>query len=270
MVYDHTTLSSTCIPEHANNTHIIDDSYDYEFNGVVLPKWYHIGLPYGHTEFNKFISKVMSIIMFQIFITFAITAFIYNYPPAAEVFKEQYISQIVAGVIALISLIFLIPFRHIPYVNWLLLIVFTISVSLMFAAMAVYFTAYQIVEACGIVSIIFSTLLIIILVIKVDCTHIAFIIMTLTSCLIWWSLFAFLITPIWYSYQCGDACYYNYWFQLLIIPFILFYVGCLLFDLSTLKGYNYDEYMIAAITIYMDVIMILMYVLQYIGISSNR
>lgn len=231
--------------------------------------WYnissHVGLPVGHTEYNKFISKVLGVILFQLVLTFIETGIIYCIPLAADAFREYWWIQLIGGVSAIVFLVLLMIFRHVKIINWIFLILFTSSISVMFAALAVYFSAYQILEACAITSIIFCTLVIVVLVMKVDCSNCGFIIFSVAIAILWWALFAFLFTPMWYhyTYTSGDGTVYvyNYWFQLLILPYIFIYVGCLMIDLSTLKDMNYDEYLIAAVQIYIDIINLIMYLL---------
>lgn len=247
-------------------------SYDLEgAQGYQTYAWYAVGLPVCHTDKNRFTCKVLGCVLFQMLVTLAVSVPIFMSDSAHEAFRDNSWIIIVGWVAALVILIVLAIFRKTPILNVGLLILFTGAIAISVAATAVQYAVYQLVEAFIITFAIVLCLIVVTLVAKVDLTMLAACIFVFVFYLLWVLLFTLLIDPYWYNITCVETssgywyCGYvvsSAWNNVWIALGIALFIAYLMFDLSRVQQlHHHDEWIFAAIQIYIDIIMLFLLIL---------
>ena len=248
------------------NTYAQDLEYGQGQPTVVY--WYTAGLPVGHTDNNRFIAKVLSVVLLQLSVTVAICAPILSSQSAVNTFQnpDNWWIQLVGVLGALVFLVLCALLRHVQGLNWLMLFLFTGSLSVTVASVVACYAVIVVLEAFLITICTVFILLLVTLVAKVDLRLFASVVIVSLSFVLWWALFVFVFTPMYCVCDLTSGyCLCSaspFWSQFWTTVGILLFLAYLMFDLSRLQHTcQHHEWMLAAINIYVDVVMLFLILL---------
>jgi hypothetical protein len=204
-----------------------------------------------------FISKVFGIVLFQLILTSMVVALGFMFPGLKNLMLTSNFLLYLNYLISLGCLIFPLfnprIFREVPY-NYILLIIFTLSYSWLVAAFTCQYSVRSVMIALFLTTIVVGSLTVYAWYTSEDFTALGGILFT------------------------GLVLLFFSWLILMIFPIpflrmLKFYFGLILFciylvyDIQIVKGggmyqIGEDDYIIAAINIYLDIIMIFIHILS--------
>ncbi len=207
---------------------------------------------------RNFVKKVYGILSFQLLITFLLVCLTFS-----EKVKDFYIQNMwivyVSGVLGLILMIvfacFQITIRKFPY-NYILLFVWTLCESIIASAVAAKYNYKTVITAMGILLGIVIGLTIFSFMTSIDFTKCGMVLVIFGFGFLFFGLFGFL---------------FGQWLNCLYctIGVILFSLY-LIFDTQLILGqfgkqYSIDDYVFAALALYLDIINLFVYLLRIVG-----
>src|SRR3989338_5278424 len=228
---------------------------------------YSAGLPVGHTPKNRLIARVMAVVSMMLGLTALIAAPVYQSESATNWLREQdnWWVYLVGWICAIVFMILAIFVRHKAPWNIFCLLGITVSFAVSISATLVYFDAPVIIEAAAITVFVVLTILLLVLVAKTDLRLLAAFFIVVLTIMLWWSLWCFLLFPVWYS-PYGSY----YWVQSYCLIAVLLFACYLMFDISRLReAHCEDEWVLASINIYVDIIYFFLYLLLLLGGSKK-
>ncbi|XP_020806797.1 protein lifeguard 1 isoform X2 [Drosophila serrata] len=206
-----------------------------------------------------FIRKVFGIFLVQLLFTLGVMAFFLYHEPTKYFVQKNAIVVIVAAIINIMVAILIVcseTVRRKHPVNLVCLAIYTVTMSLLLGALSSFMNADVVLLGVGITAILVIGLSVYALQTKVDYTANGAVLVTFSM------FFLLLIAAMCWSPYGG----YNN------LPFSLFgaLLGCfyLIYDIQMMIGGNHqyqfdpEEYVFAALSLYVDVIQILIYVLR--------
>lgn len=224
----------------------IKDNYDDEYAQTIsINKRLRLG----------FIRKVYSILAFQLIITasFVATTMIYDVRLfLARNFELFYLSLFVS----LVTIILLVCFhnlsRKVP-VNYALLTIFTVAESYMVGTISAFNPPEIVLTAACLTALVVISLTIYAFTTKTDFTFLGGFLFSFTMIMLFWGIFMLIFGFFWYTLYC-------------VLGVLLFSIY-LIFDTQLVLGrfgykYSIDDYIVAALNIYIDIIQLFLYILD--------
>eukprot|EP00873_Tetraselmis_striata_P009470 jgi/Tetstr1/429734/TSEL_019627.t1 len=152
--------------------------------------------------------------------------------------------------------------------NMILLMLFTVVMSVFVACNTVFYSAPEVGMALGITCGMVLGIVIFAMMPCIDFTMCGGVIVGLSFTLLFAILISFFVNIF-----CGSACYRTTGLVIASLAVFVFSIY-LLYDIQLVMGgkrnaINPDEYVVAALNIYMDIIMIFLYILQIIGLANR-
>jgi protein lifeguard len=205
-----------------------------------------------------FIRKVYSILAIQLLITVSLASLAFeesiNYFLKTHIFIF-YIALVINIIVILVLMCFKSIARKVP-INYILLFIWTICESYMVATatsfhdpMIVMFAAILTLAVVGALTLYACTT-------KTDFTYLGGLLFVLVTVLLIWGIFIMIFGFFLYTLYCV--------FGLIVFSLYLIYDTQLIMGKFN-KEYGIDDYIIAALNIYIDIIQIFLYVLQILG-----
>ncbi|XP_065569579.1 protein lifeguard 1-like [Artemia franciscana] len=214
---------------------------------------------------NAFIRKVFTILTIQLAITAGLIA-VFIYSPGVKQWTSQHpglaLGIMIGTIVCIIVLACCDNFRRKTPWNYIVLFIFTILEGMMLGLMASSFDADDVLLAIGIVAIITLALTLFSFQTKIDFTAMAGGLLCLGICLLMFGLFALI-------------------FQSKILQILYASLGALVFsfylvfDLQIMMGGKHrysispEEYIFAALNLYLDIVNLFIYILRLIGLLSD-
>lgn len=209
-----------------------------------------------------FIRKVYGILSFQLLITVILCALSFN--PSVKVFMIE--STGVFWLAICLSIILAIPIlcfnsiaRKVP-LNYFLLFLWTLSEAYMVACVCSFYDGKTVILAAIATLIVTVSITVYALIAREDFTFLGGLLFSAASLLIILTIFSFIL-PFMYTLVC--------------ILGVFVYSLYLLFDTQLILGkvgneFSVDDYVIAALCIYIDILQIFLYMLEIISRLSNN
>jgi FtsH-binding integral membrane protein len=202
-----------------------------------------------------FVRKVYGILSLQLLITsaFVTMTFIEDY----RLFFHQNIGIFYGcfalSLITIISLVCCNPLARIVPFNYILLFLFTICESYMVATIAAFYDTNTVITAALMTTAVVIALTIYSLTTKTDFTYLGGLLFVVTTVMLFWGIFMMIFGFFLYTVYCA-------------LGVVLFGIY-LIFDTQLILGrfgyeYSIDDYIIAALNIYIDIIQMFLYILQ--------
>jgi FtsH-binding integral membrane protein len=209
-----------------------------------------------------FIRKVYGILAMQLTITVGLISLAFI--PEVKDFIQKHTFLFYTS--AVISFVTCIPLtcckkvaRKVP-INYILLLVWTFALSYMVATCASLFDPYIVITAAGLTAIVTISLSIYACTTKTDFTFCGGTLFLLGALMLGWSLFAFSFGIYLNAFYCVCG--------------VFVYGIYLIYDTQLIMGsfgnaYSIEDYIIAAMMIYIDIIQIFLYILKFFGSRND-
>jgi FtsH-binding integral membrane protein len=241
---------------HNNNHHYQPQTDDFNKNdlqmGLNSPEQIHQMMRLG------FIKKVYGILALQLTITACLIAIAFI--PSVNHYMGNNLTLF--WVSLALSLIILIPLvcvrsigRKVP-LNYILLVLWTLCESYMVATVASFYEPKVVFTAAAMTAAVTIALTIYACTTKTDFTYCGGLLFCFAALMLTYTIFA--------------ICFQIYLGALYCVFGVLLYSVYLIYDTQLIMGkfgneYNVDDYVFAAISIYLDIIQIFLYILRMLG-----
>ena len=202
-----------------------------------------------------FIRKVYGILAIQLLLTSAFVSLTFDYS-FRQFFSYNigiFYACMILGLITVFSLICCPGLARIVPFNYILLIIFTVCESYMVATIAAFNPPEIVITAALMTASVVIALTLYAFTTKTDFTFMGGFLFVFTAVMLFWGIFSLIFGFIFYTLYC-------------VLGVILFGIY-LIFDTQLILGkfglqYSIDDYIIAALNIYIDIIQIFLYILQ--------
>lgn len=215
-----------------------------------------------------FIRKVYAILTAQLFLTSLFVVFGFN-ESVRQIYQSSFFLFYTAMFSSIILAVFLLCYpnliRNVP-TNYLVLVLWTACEGYLIGVISSIFDAYSVVMAASLTVTVTFALTVYAFTTKKDFTYIGGLLFVLVSIMIFFGLF-FMLFGV--NNKFTRALYSFY-----LVLGIVLYSFWLIYDTQLLMGkygneYSIDDYVIAAMMIYMDILQIFIQILQLIGSRRN-
>mmetsp|Transcript_30594 Transcript_30594/g.76768 ORF Transcript_30594/g.76768 Transcript_30594/m.76768 type:complete len:297 (-) Transcript_30594:549-1439(-) len=228
-----------------------DEAYDDAMEAGLLDRSYSFEPPALSPSRNAFIRKVLIIVAVQLVVVAAESLALYGTPPVRDGIVSLPITlvAIVGMFVLLIALHFLK--NNFPW-NFVLLLAFTLATGFFVAVSVSITNLVVVIEAVVICAMTVVPLIAYTIFTRSDFHFLGSALACITWVILLWALFAFVLFPFGFFWLAPVP---EWWIQLVTLFFIMLYILYLLYDVSNLvHRYNEDDYIPAAIAIYLDII----------------
>eukprot|EP00193_Tetraselmis_chui_P019506 CAMPEP_0177773396 /NCGR_PEP_ID=MMETSP0491_2-20121128/12843_1 /TAXON_ID=63592 /ORGANISM="Tetraselmis chuii, Strain PLY429" /LENGTH=327 /DNA_ID=CAMNT_0019291489 /DNA_START=121 /DNA_END=1104 /DNA_ORIENTATION=- len=235
-------------------------------------KYARMAVDFANQKVRKgFAAKVFSIVLCQLIVTTAITLIFMLVPEVTSYVQQNTWVLWTSYALMIVFMLVIIcggEIRKKWPTNMILLSLFTIVMSVFVACNTVYYTAPEVGMAFGITCGMVLGIVIFALMPCIDFTMCGGVMVALSFTLLFAIIISFFVNIF-----CGSSCYRTTGLVIASIAVFVFSIY-LLYDIQLVMGgkrmaISPDEYIVAALNIYMDIIMIFLYILQIIGLSSR-
>jgi FtsH-binding integral membrane protein len=209
-----------------------------------------------------FVRKVYGILSVQLIITsiFVTLTFIIEYKLFFYSNVGIFYGCFAISLITLITLLCCHPIAKIVPVNYILLFLFTVCECYMVSTIAAFYDTQTVVTAALMTTTVVLALTVYALTTKTDFTYLGGFLFVFTTVMLFWGIFMLIFGFFLYTLYCA-------------LGVILFGIY-LIFDTQLILGrfgleYSIDDYIVAALNIYIDIIQMFLYILQLMGRRNN-
>lgn len=208
-----------------------------------------------------FLRKVMLIVAAQLIFAAGVCSFFYFIEPIRDwMIHYAWYTLLFAFIAEIAALIFLFVVRKKRGLNAIAVALFTFTTAYVLASVLVYYDVLEILEGILITAIIVVACIFYVVVAGPDFRMFYMAIVAISFMMLSWFLW-FFITGMWLTYD-GWVWYY----QIFCLLAVLLFTAYLLFRISiVMTVFPTDEYVLAAVDIYMNIITLFMYVLALFG-----
>jgi len=239
---------------HSINTHERERDGDYTLPGLVQPM---------DPTRKPFIRKVLLIVMAQLLVVIGVSG-LFWFEPNTQDFVYSYGFELILAsfVVEIVVLILLLCLRKKKAYAVPLMVVFTLSSSVIVATVVTFYDVVVVGEAFVATFLVVGVIVLYSLVTKREFTFLPYFILSTVFAIIFWQML------FWIAFFVYEV---PWWHQILCVLGVILFSGYLLYDMRLLlNGYSDDEYVLASINLYLDIVNIFLCMLAIFGGGGGR
>eukprot|EP00007_Cunea_sp_BSH-02190019_P010178 CAMPEP_0174239662 /NCGR_PEP_ID=MMETSP0417-20130205/15583_1 /TAXON_ID=242541 /ORGANISM="Mayorella sp, Strain BSH-02190019" /LENGTH=343 /DNA_ID=CAMNT_0015318625 /DNA_START=90 /DNA_END=1121 /DNA_ORIENTATION=- len=249
--------------------HVVDEHHVHHV--VVHRPWWTFSRA-DEPERNVFIRKVLMLVTAQLILTFGIIFMALGIEPLRMWLATSWWFWFGSLMAWLVLFVVLFVVRRKSPINYVVFFLFTLCMAFSLATICVFYNAPTVIEAMIITVLTTIALVVYTVVTRSDFRVLYGLIVTLLWVMLWWCMWTWVFNPYgfysWYGYEYDY--YPTIWVSVYTLFGIMIFVLFILFDTARIvHSYSEEEWVLAAINLYLDIINLFLCLLQLLGIARR-